>query len=219
MEVHDGAISNASFAADVGSTVYASNIISLAARKALDDYDPPTNTELTAVQTHGDSTWATATSVTVSGMTQAALAQFVTDDTGETIAVAGSVAKIAQGAAGGNVTVGAMTQAALAQFATDDTGETTSVDGSVTKLSQGSAGASGAGSISWIIGTQDTSNNPLDGVEVWITTDSGGSNVVAGTLVSDALGLTTFLLDAGTYYVWRQLSGYNFTNPQTTVVS
>lgn len=66
------------------------------------------------------------------------LAKFATVDTGETTAADGSVAKIAQGSAGGNVTVGAMTQAALAQFATDDTGETTAAAGSVAKLSEGS---------------------------------------------------------------------------------
>jgi len=43
-----GAIDNATFAADVGSTAYATNIIALAARKALDDYDPPTKAELDA---------------------------------------------------------------------------------------------------------------------------------------------------------------------------
>ena len=35
----------------------------------LNAYDPPTNTELVALQAHGDSTWATATSVTVSDKT------------------------------------------------------------------------------------------------------------------------------------------------------
>ncbi len=123
-------------------------------------------------------------------------------------------------AAGGNVTVGAMTQAALVQFATDDTGETASVDGSVTKLSQGSGGGNiGSGSVTVTITTNDTSNNPLDGVKVWISTDSAGTNVVAGVIVSDAAGLTTFLLDAASYYVWRQLAGYNFTNPQAITVS
>jgi hypothetical protein len=71
------------------------------------------------------------------GMSTAGLAEFMTVDTGETTAAAGSVAKIAQGAAGGNVTVGSMTAAALAQFASVDTTETTTVDGSVAKLSQG----------------------------------------------------------------------------------
>jgi hypothetical protein len=55
--------------------------------------------------------------------------------------------------------------------------------------------------------------DPLDGVAVWVTTDEAGSNVVAsGT--SNSSGQVTFMLDAGTtYYIWRQLSGYNFTNP------
>ena len=76
-------------------------------------------------------------SVTVSDITQAALAKFVTIDTGQTTAVDGSVAKISQGAAGGNVTVGAFTQAALASFADTDTGETSIVDGSVVSLAGG----------------------------------------------------------------------------------
>jgi len=59
----------------------------------------------------------------------------------------------------------------------------------------------------------------IDGVEVWITSDEAGVSVVAGTVVSDANGLAAFLLDAGTYYVWRQLAGYNFDNPRTITVS
>jgi len=73
---------------------------------------------------------------TVNDLTAAALAKFITTDTGESTAATGSVAKIAQGAAGGNVTVGSLTQAALAQFATDDTGESTAATRSVAKLSQ-----------------------------------------------------------------------------------
>lgn len=77
--------------------------------------------------------------ITVGGISSTALALFVTTDTGETTAADGSVAKIAQGSAGGNVTVGAMTQAALAQFATDDTGETDVATGSVAQLSRASS--------------------------------------------------------------------------------
>jgi hypothetical protein len=44
--IANGAIDNATFAADVGSTAYATNVIGLAARKALDDYDPPTKAEM-----------------------------------------------------------------------------------------------------------------------------------------------------------------------------
>lgn len=76
-------------------------------------------------------------SVTVSDITQSALAKFINTDTGETAAASGSVAELSQGAAGGNVTVGAFTQAALADFANTDTGETSVVGGSVASLSGG----------------------------------------------------------------------------------
>lgn len=59
----------------------------------------------------------------------------------------------------------------------------------------------------------------LDGVAVYITTDSAGLNVVAGTLFTDTYGNANFLLEAVTYYVWQKLSGYNFTNPQTVTVT
>jgi len=74
------------------------------------------------------------------GLNGTQLAKFVTEDTGESTAAAGSVAKIAQGSAGGNVTVGDLTQAALAKFASTDTGESSAADGSVAKLAQGSGG-------------------------------------------------------------------------------
>lgn len=81
------------------------------------------------------------------------------------------------------------------------------------------AGAAGSGAVSFPVTINDEDGDPIDGVEVWITTDSAGTNVVAGTLSTDASGLATFMLDAGTYYLWRQKSGYNFTNPVTIVVS
>lgn len=46
--IANGAIDNDTFAADVGSTPYATNIIALAADKAILNYDPPTNTEMEA---------------------------------------------------------------------------------------------------------------------------------------------------------------------------
>ncbi len=83
----------------------------------------------------------------------------------------------------------------------------------------GIGGLAGSGAISFPVTINDEDSNPIDGVEVWVSTDSAGTNVVAGTLSTDALGLATFMLDAGTYYVWRQKSGYNFTNPVTITVS
>lgn len=60
---------------------------------------------------------------------------------------------------------------------------------------------------------------PVDGCAVWVTTDSAGTNVVAGTLYTDAFGRVTVYLDPGTYYIWRQIAGVNYTNPQTIVVT
>ncbi len=65
---------------------------------------------------------------------------------------------------------------------------------------------------------------PVEGVEVWFTTDVGGANVV-WTGVTDAFGVARDangalpLLDAGTYSVWRQKSGFTAVNPDTEVVS
>lgn len=83
----------------------------------------------------------------------------------------------------------------------------------------GIGGLAGSGAISFPITVQDEDSNPIDGVEVWVTTDSAGTNVVAGTLSTDASGIVTFMLDAGSYYVWRQKSGYNFTNPVAITVT
>lgn len=75
----------------------------------------------------------------------------------------------------------------------------------------------GAGSVSTPITIND-GVNPLDGVDVWATTDISGSNVVARGS-TDALGLVTFMLDPGTYYIWKTLARYSFTNPSTLVVT
>ena len=78
-------------------------------------------------------------------------------------------------------------------------------------------GGGGSGAITKTI-TITNGASPLDGVEVWVTTDSGGVNVVAGTLSTNSFGQVTFMLDAGNYYVWTQLAGYNFTNPTSITV-
>ena len=71
---------------------------------------------------------------------------------------------------------------------------------------------------------QETINILVDGVavagvDVWVSTDLSGNNVIAGTLATDAFGNVTFLLDAGTYYVWVQKAGYNFASPNSFTVS
>jgi hypothetical protein len=65
-------------------------------------------------------------------------------------------------------------------------------------------------------------NIPIAGVTVAISTDIAGVNIVwSGT--TDAFGVARnggYLprLDPGTYYFWRSLAGYTFTNPDTEVV-
>ena len=61
--------------------------------------------------------------------------------------------------------------------------------------------------------------NAIDGAEVWLTLDVAGSDLVAGTLTTNAQGNVTFYLDGGTYYVWIQHGNHNFTNPTTITVA
>jgi hypothetical protein len=67
---------------------------------------------------------------------------------------------------------------------------------------------------------KDDGDQPMDNVAVWITSDSDGTNVIAGTLYTNAQGEVSFMLDVPqTVYVWREHASYNFSNPQTWVLS
>lgn len=65
---------------------------------------------------------------------------------------------------------------------------------------------------------------PLEGVEVWISTDNPAVNVVwkgdtdAFGVARDVLGNLP-ALDAGLYFFWRQLAGYTFSDPDSETVS
>jgi len=77
----------------------------------------------------------------------------------------------------------------------------------------------GAGAIEWTYTLTDADTGaPIDGAEVWVTSDSAGLYVIASGTTNDA-GIVNFYLDAGTVYVWRKLSGYNFTNPDEEVIA
>lgn len=70
----------------------------------------------------------------------------------------------------------------------------------------------------------DDGSNPIEGAEVWITTDSGGSSQVWYGVTNAAgvpkdVGDNNPWLDAGTYYVWVQKVNYSFSNPTAKVVS
>jgi hypothetical protein len=80
-------------------------------------------------------------------------------------------------------------------------------------------GGVGSGALSCTWTQKDDVDQPMDNVQIWLTTDEAGTNIIAGTRLTNASGEVTFMLDAGTYYVWREKGGYNFTNPQTWIVS
>lgn len=78
---------------------------------------------------------------------------------------------------------------------------------------------SGAGAISHSYTLTDSDDGtPIDGAEVWVTTDAAGVDVVASGS-TNSFGVVTFMLDAGAYYFWRKCSGYNFNNPDLETVS
>lgn len=78
---------------------------------------------------------------------------------------------------------------------------------------------SGAGAISHSYTLTDADDGtPIDGAEVWVTTDAAGVDVVASGS-TNSFGVVTFMLDAGAYYFWRKCSGYNFNNPDLETVS
>lgn len=66
--------------------------------------------------------------------------------------------------------------------------------------------------------------NPIEGVEVWFSTDIAGNNIVFKGY-TDAFGIVLDeynqlpWLDPGTYYVWSQKVGWSFVLPDTEVVS
>jgi len=77
---------------------------------------------------------------------------------------------------------------------------------------------SGAGTIQHTYTITDSADGtPIDGVEVWVSTDAAGVNVIASGYTNSS-GIINFMLDAGTYYFWRKRSGYNFTNPDLETV-
>lgn len=82
-----------------------------------------------------------------------------------------------------------------------------------------SGGCAGAGAITFTYTlTDEDGGDPIADADVWITTDEAGSNVIASGR-TDQNGEIVFYVDAGTVYVWRQKSGWDFTNPDTEVVA
>ena len=82
------------------------------------------------------------------------------------------------------------------------------------------APATGSGSSTYVVTIrQQDGLTAIEGCAVWISTDSAGATVVAGTLYTSAAGVATFTIDPGAYYLWRQLGGWNFSNPTAITVT
>jgi hypothetical protein len=104
------------------------------------------------------------------------------------------------------------------------TASTTSIKGASSKdLTQvftaiGSVTTIGPGSTlrTYTVTRSDT-GAPIPDAEVWVTTDTAGANVIAGTLTTDDAGQVKFMLDAGTYYYWVKAAGYTAVGPDTEV--
>jgi hypothetical protein len=77
----------------------------------------------------------------------------------------------------------------------------------------------GPGNRSWSIAVRTTGAVPISGCECWVASDSAGNNVLTDIQRTDAKGVVEFLLDPGTYYLFRRKAGVTFTNPQSFTVT
>jgi len=114
---------------------------------------------------------------------------------------------------------------------TDDLNTMIEADGAVYRLTEnaleeapatvaasGGDEGSGTGAYTWPYTlTRSDTGAVIPNAVVWVTTDRTGVNIVA-TGITNAAGVVTLHLDAGTAYCWRSKGGYKFTNPQVQTV-
>ena len=89
------------------------------------------------------------------------------------------------------------------------------LDAKVSAMSGSSPGA-GAEEFTYTL-TEVGSGDPIPDADVWATLDSAGTIVLASGRTNQ-YGVVTFYLDSGPVYIWRQKSGFNFTNPDAEVI-
>jgi hypothetical protein len=79
-------------------------------------------------------------------------------------------------------------------------------------------GAAGSGSVQHTH-TVTVGGAPADGVQVWVTAGTDPTVGVLANGFTNSLGQVTFYLDPGSYYLWRQRGGLNFSNPTAITVT
>lgn len=177
---------------------------------ALSDYDGPTKAEL-------DSGLAGLNDPTSGDIADAVWEETLADHSG----TAGSTAEALDNAGG-------VSAADIADAVWDeDVTEHTDSDSTGQALNSAGGGTTNfpAGAIEFTYTVTDDDGDPVSGVDVWVSTDSDGDNVVWRG-VTDAFGVARNvlddkpMLDAGTYYFWKQSPGYtDDDNPDIEEVS
>lgn len=157
---------------------------------------------------------------TIGGLTAAALKDFFDTNSTTTYASAVSGSVVKEIADNASATISDGDKNDIADKVWDETMSDHLGGGSTGAKLNGATGAAGSGAVTFTYTMyEDDESTPLAGVDVWVCTDEAGSNVVAGTVVTDVSGEAIFYLDAATYYFFRQKPSWNFTNPDTEVVS
>ena len=83
----------------------------------------------------------------------------------------------------------------------------------------GLGGLVGTGAFSLVVTVyEDDGATPMPDAAVWITSDLAGSVATYGTLTTNASGVATFNVSAGTHYLWVRKSGWNFITTGTSKV-
>jgi hypothetical protein len=94
----------------------------------------------------------------------------------------------------------------------NDTVENTYLDQYISKAGQGN------GNNEVVIDSTDSNGNPLEGVQVYFTSDLAGNTVITSNQYSLSDGTTTWFLPSGTYFYWQFKQGNSWSNPQSVVV-
>lgn len=126
------------------------------------------------------------------------------------------------------------TEIAAMKVVTDKLNTAMELDGAVYRFTENaleeapSGGGGGGGGPDAVEHTYTVTNSisgaPIDGVEVWVSTDSGQTNIVwyghtnTFGIAVDNNGNKP-LLDVGNYYFWCRKSNYIFNNPDLETVS